>query len=47
MLSNNEYEVTIQSNTVTNHLVTLSDEVYNLFLNWFFVWRKYYLQREM
>ena len=28
MLSNNEYEVTVQSNTITTHLVTLSDEVY-------------------
>ena len=28
MLSNNEYEVTIQSNTVTTHIVTFSDEVH-------------------
>ena len=28
MLSNNEYEVTVKSKTVTTHLVTLSDEVY-------------------
>ena len=28
MLLNNQYEVTVQSNTVTTHLVTLSDEVH-------------------
>ena len=28
MLSNSEYQVTVQSNTITNYLVTLSDEVY-------------------
>jgi len=28
MLSNSEYQVTVQSNTITTHLVTLSDEVY-------------------
>ena len=28
IVSNNEYEVTVQSNTITTHLVTLSDEVY-------------------
>ena len=27
MLSNNEYEVTVKSNTVTTHTVSLSDEV--------------------
>ncbi len=33
MLSNNEYEVTILSNTVTTHFVTLSDEVHNNLTN--------------
>ena len=28
MLSNNQYEVTVQSNTVTTHTVSLSDEVH-------------------
>ena len=28
MLSNSEYQVTVKSNTITTHLVTLSDEVY-------------------
>ena len=26
MLSNNKYEVTVQSNTITTHIVSLSDE---------------------
>ena len=33
MLSNSEYEVTVQSNTITTHLVTLSDEVYTNLTN--------------
>ena len=33
MLSNNEYEVTVQSNTITTHLVTLSDEVHKNLTN--------------
>ena len=33
MLSNNEYEVTVQSNTVTTHIVTLSDEVHKNLTN--------------
>ena len=33
MLPNNEYEVTVQSITVTTHLVTLSDEVYTNLTN--------------
>ena len=28
MLSNNEYEVTVQSNTITTHIVSLSDKVH-------------------
>ena len=32
-LSNNEYEVTVQSNTITTHLVTLSDEVHKNLTN--------------
>ena len=28
IVSNNKYEVTVKSKTVTTHLVTLSDEVY-------------------
>ena len=31
--SNNEYEVTVQSNTITTHLVTLSDEVHKNLTN--------------
>ena len=27
ILSNNKYEVTVQSNTITTHIVSLSDEV--------------------
>ena len=33
MLSNSEYEVTVQSNTITTHLVTLSDQVYTNLTN--------------
>ena len=33
MLSNNEYEVTVKSKTVTTHLVTLSDEVHKNLTN--------------
>ena len=33
MLSNNEYEVTVKSKTVTTHLVTLSDEVHTSLAN--------------
>ena len=32
-LSNNEFEVTVQSNTVTTHLVTLSNEVHKNLTN--------------
>ena len=32
-LSNNEFEVTVQSNTVTTHLVTLSNEVHKKLTN--------------
>ena len=31
--SNNEYEVTVRSNTITTHLVTLSDEVHKNLTN--------------
>ena len=33
MLSNNQYEVTVQSNTVTTHTVNLSDEVHKNLTN--------------
>ena len=33
IVSNNEYEVTVQSNTITTHLVTLSDEVHKNLTN--------------
>ena len=33
MLSNNEYEVTVQSNTITTHIVSLSDEVHKNLTN--------------
>ena len=33
MLSNSEYEVTVQSNTVTTHTVNLSDEVHKNLTN--------------
>ena len=33
MLSNNQYEVTVQSNTVTTHTVSLSDEVHKNLTN--------------
>ena len=33
ILSNNEYEVTVKSKTVTTHLVTLSDEVHKNLTN--------------
>ena len=33
MLSNNEYEVTVQSNTVTTHTVSLPDEVHKNLTN--------------
>ena len=33
MLSNNEYEVTVQSNTITTHTVSLSDEVHKNLTN--------------
>ena len=33
IVSNNEYEVTIKSKTVTTHLVTLSDEVHKNLTN--------------
>ena len=33
MLSNNEYEVTVQSNTVTIHIVSLSDKVHKNLTN--------------
>ena len=29
IVSNNEYEVTVNSKTVTTHIVTLSDEIHN------------------
>ena len=32
-LSNNEYEVTVQSNTITTHIVSLSDEVHKNLTN--------------
>ena len=32
-LSNNEYEVTVQSNTLTTHAVSLSDEVHKNLTN--------------
>ena len=33
IVSNNEYEVTVKSKTVTTHLVTLSDEVHKNLTN--------------
>ena len=33
ILSNNQYEVTVQSNTVTTHIVSLSDEVHKNLTN--------------
>ena len=33
LVSNNEYEVTVQSKTLTTHLVTLSDEVHKNLTN--------------
>ena len=33
MLSNNKYEVTVQSNTITTHIVSLSDEVHKNLTN--------------
>ena len=33
IISNNEYEVTVKSKTVTTHLVTLSDEVHKNLTN--------------
>ena len=33
IVSNNEYEVTVQSNAITTHLVTLSDEVHKNLTN--------------
>ena len=33
ILSNSEYEVTVNSNIATTHIVTLSDEVYKILTN--------------